>query len=712
MSEWILEYDGFDPDHERLREALCTLGNGYFATRGGAAEATAGDIHYPATYLAGGFNRLTTDIAGRPIVNEDLVNFPNWLRLTFQVDGGEWFNILAVEILSYRQELHLKNGLLVRNVRFRDKHGNESTISSRRLVHMGNPHLAAMETIITSENWSGKMRVKSELDGSVINAGVDRYKQLNSKHLETLSLGKVNEDTVHLLVRTTQSRIEMAQAARTQLFNNGQRLEPKTYTYEEQEIIGQELEFDLAKGKTVKVEKIVSLYTNRDSAISECSLAAREAVASCGGFQELLESHSREWHSLWRRYDVEVRTRDQAQLVLRLHIFHLLQTISPHTIGLDVGVPARGLHGEAYRGHIFWDEMFMFFFYTLRIPEVTRSLLLYRYRRLDAARLGAKEAGFEGAMYPWQSGSDGTEETQKLHLNPVSGRWLDDHSRLQRHVNIAVVYNVWQYYQASGDMEFMVYYGAEMILDIARFWASASTYNKKTKRYEIKGVMGPDEYHEKYPNTEKGGLNNNAYTNVMAVWVLERAIEVLDLLDEERRSELFGELQLKKEEIQRWKDITRKMTVVFHDNGIISQFEGYDKLEEFDWERYRKKYGDIGRLDRILEAEGDTPDHYKLSKQADVLMMFYLLSIKEVQRIFRQLGYTFDKTTFRKNVDYYMERTSHGSTLSRGRACFRPGPYRSSQVLGIFHRGFKIGYRRYAGWNHQGRNSPGCHGGY
>ncbi len=665
MSEWILEYDGFDPEQERLREALCTLGNGYFATRGAAAEATASTVHYPATYLAGGFNRLITDIAGRPIVNEDLVNFPNWLHLTFKPEGGEWFNLLAVEILSYRQELHLKNGLLNRDIRFRDKQGNIFTLSTRRLVHMADPHLAAMETAISSENWSGKMRIKSELDGSVINAGVDRYKQLNSKHLETLNLGKAGDDSVYLVVRTVQSRIEMAQAARTRMFLNGKRMTPEIHSYEEKEVVGQELEFDLAKGKTFKVEKIVSLYTCRDAAISECSLAAQEAVSRAGRFTELLDSHTRAWHSLWRRYDVEVRAKDQAQLVLRLHIFHLLQTISPHTIGLDVGVPARGLHGEAYRGHIFWDEMFMFFFYSLRIPEVTRSLLLYRYRRLDAARAGAKEAGYEGAMYPWQSGSDGSEETQKVHLNPISGRWIDDHSRLQRHVNIAIVYNVWQYYQASGDMEFLVYYGAEMMLEIARFWASIATYNKKTKRYEIKGVMGPDEYHEKYPNSEKGGLNNNAYTNVMAVWVLERAIEVLDLLDEERRSELFEELNLKKEEIQRWKDITCKMTVPFHGDGIISQFEGYDQLEEFDWDRYRHKYGDIERLDRILEAENDSANRYKVSKQADVLMLFYLFSAEELGELLVHLGYRFEYDTIPSNVEYYLRRTSHGSSLSR-----------------------------------------------
>ncbi|MFQ5851475.1 MAG: glycoside hydrolase family 65 protein, partial [Candidatus Binatia bacterium] len=406
-------------------------------------------------------------------------------------------------------------------------------------------------------------------------------------------------------------------------------------------------------------------YSSRDRAISESGLAARLAISRCGSFKDLLRSHSRAWRFLWRRCDVELRARRHEQMILRLQIFHLLQTVSMNTVGLDVGVPARGLHGEAYRGHVFWDELFAFFFYMLRIPEITRSLLLYRYRRLDAARFAAREWGYDGAMYPWQSGSDGSEETQKVHLNPISGRWIEDHSQLQRHVNAAIVYNIWQFFKVSGDMEFMSYYGAEMILEIARFWASISSYNTETQRYEIVGVMGPDEYHEKYPGAEKGGLKNNAYTNIMAVWVLERAMEVLNLLTEERRSELVEELGLREEEVERWKDVTRKMTIVFHGDGIISQFEGYDQLEELDWDRYRKKYGNIARLDRILEAEGDSPNKYKVSKQADVLMLFYLLPAKELRRLFQQLGYPIDDETIHKNVDYYMARTSHGSTLSR-----------------------------------------------
>ena len=665
MSQWTLQYEGFDPNQEPLRETLCTLGNGYFATRGAAEEARADSSHYPGTYLAGGYNRLDTKIADRVVVNEDLVNFPNWLCLTFRPENGEWFDLSTVEILFYRQELHLRKGLLTRNIRFRDRQGREFTVISNRLVHMGNPHLAAIETSIAAENWSGRITVQSALDGSVVNAGVKRYQQLSSKHLDTVSMGSVNSDGIYLVVQTNQSRIQVSEAARTQLFIRGRKLQSDILTYQEKESIRQELSFELEKGRPVKVEKIVALYTSKDSATSESSLAARQEISRCGRFKELLESHLRSWRFLWRRCDVELHSPGQAQMILRLHIFHLLQTISMNTVGLDVGVPARGLHGEAYRGHIFWDEMFTFFFYILRIPEVTRSTLLYRYRRLDEARFAAKKSGYAGAMYPWQSGSDGREETQSVHLNPVSSRWIDDYSHLQRHVNADIVYNIWQYYEVSRDIEFMSYYGAEMIVEIARFWSSIATYNQETQRYEIVGVMGPDEYHEKYPDAEQGGLKNNAYTNVMAVWVLERAIDVLNLLNEQRRAELAEELSIRKKEVERWKDITRKMTIIFHGDGIISQFEGYDRLEEFDWKGYREKYGNIERLDRILEAEGDSPDRYKLSKQADVLMLFYLFPVKELRRLFEQLGYAFNEHTFRKNVNYYIDRTSHGSTLSR-----------------------------------------------
>lgn len=271
-------------------------------------------------------------------------------------------------------------------------------------------------------------------------------------------------------------------------------------------------------------------------------------------------------------------------------------------------------------------------------------------------------------MFPWQSGSSGREESQKLHLNPQSGRWIPDNSNRQRHISSAVAYNVWHYYQVTDDHEFLYDYGVEMLIEIARFWASIATYNEQRDRYEIRGVMGPDEFHTAYPDADpaqEGGLNNNAYTNILAAWVLCRARDALDLLPPDRERGLREEHGITTQEVEEWDVISRKLFVPFHDDGIISQFEGYEQLAEFDWEGYRKKYGDIHRLDRLLEAEDDTPNRYKASKQADVLMLFYLFSADDLQQIFEQLGYPFDRDTIPKNIEYYLQRTAHGSTLSR-----------------------------------------------
>ena len=189
--------------------------------------------------------------------------------------------------------------------------------------------------------------------------------------------------------------------------------------------------------------------------------------------------------------------------------------------------------------------------------------------------------------------------------------------------------------------------------------------NEKTGRYEIHGVMGPDEYHEKYEGAEDGGFRNNAYTNVMVVWCIERALKALDLVHPGRKKDLLALLDISDEELAQWREMIEKMTVHFHGDGIISQFDGYEELEEFPWEMYREKYGDIQRLDRILKSEGASPDKYMVAKQPDVTMMFYVLGNKEVERIIKQLGYAFGEDTIEKNIHYYLERTSHGSTLSR-----------------------------------------------
>ena len=267
-------------------------------------------------------------------------------------------------------------------------------------------------------------------------------------------------------------------------------------------------------------------------------------------------------------------------------------------------------------------------------------------------------------MYPWQSGSSGREESQKLHLNPQSGRWIPDNSYRQRHINSAIAYNIWQYYQSTGDRDFLARYGAEIILEVARFFASTAAYDRGLDRYVIRGVVGPDEFHTSYPDSPGAGIDNNAYTNVMTTWLLLRALEVLDLLPEHRRTELTETLGLAATEQERWEHISRRMYVPFHGSGIISQFEGYENLEELDWEDYYARYGNIGRLDRILEAEEDSPNRYRVSKQADVLMLFYLLSADELGTLLHRLGYNWSPSRIPGIIDYYLARTSNGSALS------------------------------------------------
>ena len=670
MKDWEFAYEGFDPEKEGLREALCTLGNGYFATRGAGPETSAGAPHYPGTYLAGGYNRLLTRVGDRDLENEDLVNMPNWLPLNFRIEDGPWFALNEVILHEYRQWMDLKQGELHRTMRFQDAQGRECILDMRRIVHMFQPHLAAEELRLTAVNWNGSVSVRSALDGTVINAGVDRYKKLSSQHLKPISQEVCGEDTVALKVQTVQSELCVAMASRFQVFNGDTPLPLERRVIESPGYIAHELDLQMAEGGTVVLEKIVSLFSSRDQAISEPGLEAQRLVVRPGRYADLAVSHALAWNQIWRRFDMRFQLRDPEATehtlrILRLYILHLVQTVSPNSRHIDAGVPARGWHGEAYRGHIFWDELFIFPMLNYRIPEITRALLFYRYRRMGEARYAAREAGFRGALFPWQSGSDGREETQQMHLNPKSGRWIPDNSSLQRHVNGAIAYNVWKYYQVTQDVEFLSFFGAEMLLEIARFFGSLATYNSDMERYEILGVVGPDEYHEAYPDREESGLDNNAYTNVLGVWVLCRALDVLKLLPDKRRRDLCEVLHLQEEELEHWDAVSRKMRVCFHGDGIISQFEDYDSLEEFDWDGYRAKYGDIQRLDRILEAEGDTPNRYKLSKQADVLMLFYLFSPEALGELFSRLGYEFNLEMIDRNVQYYMNRTSHGSTLSR-----------------------------------------------
>jgi len=662
---WNLTYHGYAPEEERLREALTTVGNGYMGSRGAIeTETITDDLHYPGTYIAGLFNRLPTDVHGKTIYNNDLVNCPNWLFFQMRIGDGPYFRIDELELLEYTHNLNMRNGVTSRRMRLKDGAGNITLVESNRIVSMDEPHLAALQVTITPQNYSETVTVRSGLDGRVYNYGVARYRELNQQHLDPVA-AEDHGDHISLVTRTNHSEVTIFMRAHTAAFHGTQSVSAERTVVAEEGFIVEELTLHPGEKESVTLEKSVGIASSRDPDLTDPEQRVR-AIATAGeSFDTLLKNHEKHWHELWDRADVRIEGDRFAQRIVRLHIYHLLATASPHNSRNDVGMPARGLHGEAYRGHYFWDELFTLPFFNLNFHDITRSFLVYRYRRLDKARENARKIGAEGAMYPWQSADSGAEESQELHYNPRSGEWDPDLSRNQRHISIAIAYNIFSYVRASGDNEFLHSYGAEMILEIARFWASTA-FHDSDDRYHTSGMMGPDEFHEKYPNAEEGGFRDNAYTNIAAAWLLHHAAETFHALPESVRERLSKRIALRPEEPEAWRHVARGLTVVWSKDGIISQFDGYMDLEELDWSHYRNTYANIRRMDRILKAEDDTPDRYKVAKQADALMPFFLFEPETVKQTLEMMGYPVEDIAklLEKNYDYYQARTSHGSTLS------------------------------------------------
>jgi len=657
---WRLAYHMFDPKNEGLREALTVVGNGYMGVRGSfEGVKIKDDTYYPGTYIAGLFNKIPSDVHGKEIFNNDFVNIPNWQLIQNKLkEDKTYFDPENAEILDYKHELDMRGAIVTRDITYKDDNGKITRIETCKMASMDNPHLAAIKYTITPQNYSGEIELNSAIDGDIINYGVPRYRALNSKHIETVDCGG-DDNKMFLHSKTNASNVDIYVHAKNMVgFDADKKLEIT------KDVVSEKISFNAKQGQAYTIEKIASIYTSKDQDIDDPRGEAMKSLNDQSAFGQLLDNHCKAWEKLWDHADINIFGDRFAQKVSRLHAYHLMVTASPHNVNIDAGMPARGLHGEAYRGHIFWDELYILPFFNKHFPEVSKALLKYRYTRLDAARNHAEAHGYKGAMYPWQTADDGYEETQVIHYNPVSDSWGPDLSCNQRHVSIAIAYNILEYYFYTGDKAFLNECGAEVVMEICRFWASIAQYDENDNKYHINGVMGPDEFHEKYPgkSDEEGGINDNAYTNVMVSWLFTKIDSILNEIDQEVKEKI----NITKNEIEDWKNIAKNLNLVISNDGIISQYDGYFDLKELDWEKYSEKYGNIRRMDRILKAEGDTPDNYKVAKQADTLMIFFLLPLKEVKETIRNMGYHFDDEhdLLSKNYAYYINRTSHGSTLS------------------------------------------------
>jgi len=619
---WIITENCFDLKSQNHAETIFTIGNGYLGTRGAHEE------HYPGeertTFIHGVFDDV-------PIVFTELVNAPDWLDLTLRL-GGEWFSLTEGEILSYQRQLDLRNGLLSRRVEWRSPQGARWLLLFERFASLTNPHLLCQRvTIKAFENTT--VEARATLSGDTDN--------LNYKHWDWLGQGfEHNNAWLHL--RTRSSGIELGAATRLTV-DGGENLEHTAWDTRNAPTLV--VTTELKSGDIVEIEKITAFYTSRET--TDPQGAARRALETLPkrAWSGLRESHARAWQREWEACDVVIEGDDRAHLAVRFSLFQLLAAAPRQDERVSIG--AKALSGYGYRGHVFWDtEIFMLPFFTYTRPEIARNLLSYRFHTLDGARKKARENGFNGAQFAWESAATGEEVTPTWVPHPTDRTkliriWTGD---IQIHISADVCYAIWQYWQATGDDDFMAHRGAEIFLDVARFWASRAEWNGETGCYEFTDVIGPDEYHDH--------VDNNAYTNALARWQLSTALKLLDWLEGRyptKAAELRRSLELDESELTRWREVAEKIYWKQDEsNGLIEQFEGYFQRRQIDLQALEPRTQSIQSL---LGIEG--ANEANILKQPDVVMLAYLLPE------------LFDEKTLRVNYEYYNARTDHtfGSSL-------------------------------------------------
>jgi kojibiose phosphorylase len=391
----------------------------------------------------------------------------------------------------------------------------------------------------------------------------------------------------------------------------------------------------------VAIEKIVTMFTSRESQIPIA--AALQRLADEPRYTTLLAAHITAWDQVWQNSDIIIEGDRHAQLSVRYNLFQLLAVAPRHDD--KVSIPPKTLSGFAYRGHIFWDtEIFILPLLTCTQPDLARNLLTYRYHTLPGARRKAQEAGYQGAMFAWESANTGDEVTPRW-VPDANGElvriWCGD---LEVHITADVAYAVLHYWQTTEDDDWMRDYGAEIILDTAVFWESRVTWNQERHCYDIKDVIGPDENHDR--------VDNNAFTNVMVQWQLQSSLALWDWLKQaypEKSAELAQQLHLTTERLHHWAEIQERLFVnQDKSSGLIEQFEGFFGLEDVNLADYEPRTTSIQGLLGI-----EATSKKQILKQPDVLMLLYLL---------RQ---HYDYNTLHNNWQYYSQRTDHtyGSSL-------------------------------------------------
>ena len=637
-SRWLIVEDGFTAPLANTYETLFTTGNGYLGTRGSLAEGHEGAL--PGTFLRGVFDPHDSAVP-------DLVKAPDWLSLAVVVHGVR-LDVTSVSVVRHRRMLDMREGVVFRDTVFEDGQGRRTRFETVHFASSADQHLCCLQARITPENHTAPVIVRSGIDGTGYN--LDRrpiytepppddpqmkwHKWAKSKHLDEVAREQP-PDGIYLGTRTIGTGITVGYAALTTVSPAAESHVSQRYKY-----IEQVARVQVAAGDTLTVEKLVAVYTSRDVAAASVRRRCLDELSrhTAAGFAACRERNRAAWQAKWADCDVTIDGDPGATRAVRFSIYHLL--IAANESDPQVSIGANSLSGERYRGHAFWDtEVFMLPFFIYTQPETARALLLYRYHTLDGARRNARETGFHGARYAWESADTGAETTPKWTVDGAHRLWMGEE---EIHVTSAVAYGLIAYVAATGDTALMTDYGAEILFETSRFWAGRLEA-MPDGRYALSRVVGPDEFHEH--------VDNSAYTNYLVRWHLQQATHVYADLAVTHPGELASlaeRIGLKPDEVQEWLKRAEQIRLpARNDDGVIEEFDGYFGLDSLP----------VAHDDNDMPMYPPGYHHFNLAgtrliKQADVVMLTYGLPDE------------FGDEVKRANYNYYEPLTLHKSSLS------------------------------------------------
>jgi alpha,alpha-trehalose phosphorylase len=633
---WSITESGPEIATNFLHETLFALGNGYVGLRGSHEDGYSGPA---GTSLDGSY--LNGFYESEPIVYPEaafglartkqfMLNVPNGKGISLSL-GDETFDLLAGTLSNYQRSLDFRTGVLLRSLEWTAPSGRQVAIRSRRLACFVHKHLFAIEYEVTPLNFSGPIRLLSKLDGAVSNqqAGDDPRvgSALSGQALQLVALEQQGSFSA-ITQRTHNSGFTLVSAIDSSIAGAAPVM---SVGYRDGQTAGQRFEVDAAQSQPVRLTKFGAYFSSRDYPADQLMARARQALdeARGAGFDALCAGQEAYLARFWAEADVEIAGDEALQQGIRFNQFHLLQSV-----GRDgkTNIAAKGVTGEGYEGHYFWDtEIYIFPFFLYSKPEIARKLLEYRYAGLDKARERARQMSHaKGALYPWRTIA-GDECSAYFPAGTA-----------QYHINADIAYSIKLYFEASGDLDYMAGSGAEIVLETARIWIAIGNVDR-AGRFCINEVTGPDEY--------TALVNNNYYTNAMAQMHLSFAADIAATLERERPAELAriaASIGLEPAEIAEWRRAAALMTLPYDTAlGIHAQDDSFLSKKKWDFAATPKEHYPL-----LLNYHPMVIYRHQVCKQADVVLALLLLSDR------------FTLEDKRRDFDYYEALTTHDSSLS------------------------------------------------